>query len=100
MIPKSGSGTGSGTGSRSGTFTDRQREKDVQEEGGSLYKGSEVSAKQVISSVICTSINVAQLCAVLFPRVLKNWLILSVLPLLASKINPKRADICSQNETR
>ena len=72
MIPKSGSGTGSGTGSRSGTFTDRQREKDVQEEGGSLYKGSEVSAKQVISSMICTSINVAQLCEVLFPRVLKK----------------------------
>ena len=55
MTSKSGSGTGSGTGSRSGTFTDRQHEKDVQEEGGSLfkgsggslYKGSEVSAKQV-----------------------------------------------------
>ena len=49
MTSKSGSGTGSGTGSTSLTFVDRQREKssDVQEEGGSIYKGSEISVKQV-----------------------------------------------------
>ena len=48
MTSKSGSGTGSGTGTGTGSGTFCQREKsDVREEGGSLYKGSEVSAKQV-----------------------------------------------------
>ena len=49
MTSKSGSGSGTGSGTGSGPFVEHKREKssDVRKEAGSLYKGSEVSAKQV-----------------------------------------------------